>query len=242
MVSSKSITWGWQGRIFHVKVLHSLAGVATQILVRNKGTNRCVLMDVGDGIIRDLLPLQSDFFNNIHTILITHGHFDHMGGLFSLLAFFRMIGRRSKLTIVCPKDVVEIKGIIQLFKKSYRDSILYEIKLFEISREFVIEGLKVEAFPVQHRGSLVDGSELSSIPAVGFILSAGKDGEKIVYTGDTGYFEKLKDYISNADFALIEGTHKGKTSSYHLSIQEAEELGKNAKQYLIIHKTPSLER
>ena len=97
--------WDWEGEQFKVKVLYSYAGVATQILVMIKEEENYFLMDVGDGIIRDLITFPSEIYENIKFITLTHGHFDHVGGLFSLLAFFRMINRTKILTIFCPFEV-----------------------------------------------------------------------------------------------------------------------------------------
>lgn len=68
----------WQGKNWNVKVLYSKAGVATQILI---STLECdILVDVGDGTLRDLLEPDYDF-EQLKAVAITHGHFDHVGGL-----------------------------------------------------------------------------------------------------------------------------------------------------------------
>jgi ribonuclease Z len=230
--------WDWIGVQFRVKVLCSYAGLATQILVNERETDANFLIDVGDGILRDLLTLPRKYFENIQTILITHGHFDHVGGLFSLLSFFRMINRKKRLKLICPRDVIEIQGIIKTFRDSYTDSIPFPLEVIEIDTEIILGSIKIIPFPVQHRGSIIGGGELPDIPTLGYILS--KEGERILYTGDTGYFEGLKKHINDADFALIEGTYEEKGTTYHLSIEEAEELGKLAKNFLVIHKRPPI--
>ncbi len=234
-----SISWDWKGEQFNVKVLYSVAGVATQILVNEVETDNNMLMDVGDGILRDLLSLSRRHYDNIHTILITHGHFDHMGGLYSLLCFFRMLNRKGNLTIVCPKNVVELQGIIKTFRESYADSNPFQLDVKEIDSEVTLNKITVTPFPVQHRGSIIGGGELPDIPTLGYAIE--KKGEKIVFTGDTGYFDKLKTYMSNANLAILEGSHKEKGSTFHLSIPQAEELGKLAKNHLIIHKIPDFK-
>ncbi|NPD89213.1 MAG: MBL fold metallo-hydrolase [Asgard group archaeon] len=233
-----SIPWDWIGNHLRVKVLCSYAGLATQILINEIESDNNHLIDVGDGILRDFLTLPRKYFENIQTVLITHGHFDHVGGLFSLLAFFRMINRKEKLTLICPKNVVEFQGIVKTFRDSYKDSIPFPLDIVEIVSEIKLDSVTVIPFAVQHRGSIIGGGELPDIPTLGFILA--KEDEKVLYTGDTGFFEKLTTYIKNIDFALIEGTNKDKGSTYHMSIPEAEELGKLAKKYLIIHKIPPI--
>ena len=234
-----SISWDWKGKQFNVKVLYSFAGVATQILLNEIETDSNLLMDVGDGILRDLLTLPRSDYESIQTILITHGHFDHMGGLYSLLCFLRMLNRKGVLTVVCPKNVVEIQGIIRTFRESYEGSIPFKLKVMEIDSELSLNGITISPFPVQHRGSIIGGGELPDIPTLGYIIE--KKGEKIVFTGDTGYFDGLKAYLSNADLAILEGTNKEEGSTFHLSIPQAKELGKLAKNHLIIHKLPDFK-
>ncbi len=230
----QAISWDWSGIHLQVKVLYSYAGVATQILVNDVETDSNLLMDVGDGILRDLLNLPKKFYENIQLILITHGHFDHLGGLYSLLAFFRMINRTEKLTILCPKKVIEFQGIINTFQNCYSDSTPYQLDVKEIDSQLDFNSLTVIPFPVKHRGSIIGKKALPSIPAHGYIIQ--KNTERVVYTGDTGYFKELENIISNADFALIEGTKIDKETEYHLSIDEANNLGNLAKNYRVIHK------
>ncbi|MFW9851713.1 MAG: MBL fold metallo-hydrolase [Candidatus Thorarchaeota archaeon] len=230
----QTFSWDWLGNNLRVKVLYSYAGVATQILVNDIETDFNLLMDVGDGILRDLLHLPKKFYENIQLILITHGHFDHIGGLYSLLAFFRMINRTKKLTILCPKKVIELQGIINTFQNCYSNSLPYQLDVKEIDSKLNFNSLTVTPFPVKHRGSIIGKKTLPSIPAYGYVLQ--KDTEKVVYTGDTGYFKELENVINNADFALIEGTNTDKKTDYHLSIDEANKLGKLTKSYCVIHK------
>ena len=234
MNDTNEISWDWVGKQLRVKVLFSSAGIATQIIVNDIAREHIFLIDVGDGILRDLVALPKKYYENIHAILITHGHFDHVGGLFSLLGFLQMINRKKKLTILSPPNITELRGIVHAFLESYQDSLPYEIEVLEISETRFLDDISISPFNVQHRGSIVGGGELPQIPSVGYIVK--KEQESILYTGDTGYFEDLKKHLSGVDFALIEGSHKEKKTPYHLTVFEAEELGKLAKEYRIIHQ------
>jgi len=231
MASSSNISWDWEGRYLKAKVLYSRAGLATQILVIDD-EEQVFLIDSGDGVLRDLVSLPNKLYEKISGILCSHGHFDHIGGVFSLLGFLRMINRTKELPLLFPSGVTEIEGIIRTFKESYVDSIPFEIKCH--NSEMILGKVKITPFPVQHRGSIIGGEELPSIPAVGYIIE--KEKERILYTGDTGYFDGLEAIINNVDFALIEGTYEEKQTPFHLSVIEAEKLGKIAKNYKIIHK------
>ncbi|MHA1516909.1 MAG: MBL fold metallo-hydrolase, partial [Candidatus Heimdallarchaeaceae archaeon] len=176
-------------------------------------------------------------YENIDTILITHGHVDHVGGIFSLLAFFRMINRSKRLLLIAPSDVVELKGLVKTFYDSYGESIPYQLEIINIEQEFELENTLISAFAVQHRGSIIGGEKLPNIPSVGYIIS--KNAEKILYTGDTGYFDQLKEHVRGVDYALIEGTYRDKRTPFHLTLSEAEEIGKLAKNYQIVHQIMS---
>lgn len=226
--------WNWEGNSFAVKILYSSAGVATQILVKEKGANDLILIDVGDGTVRDLLALPNKVYKNIKTLLISHGHFDHIGGLFSLLCFYRMINRKDSLNILIPNNVTEFNGIIKTFYESYSGTISYSVNQLDISNINRINDIDISAFPVQHRGSIYGTNDLATTPVVGYCLE--KNSERIIYTGDTGYFKQLETMVKDADLVIIEGTKKNEGTKYHLSIDEAKEVGKGAKKHIIIHK------
>lgn len=231
--------WNWKGEQFEVKVLYSYAGVATQILVKVVEEENYFLLDVGDGILRDLISFPNKIYEKIKFIVLSHGHFDHVGGLFSLLAFFRMINRTETLTIISPHNVIEFQGILDSFKESYNETTPYQIDVKEIDSSINIGTIEIIPFPAQHKGSLRSGEDLPRIPAQGYVIK--RKGEKIGYTGDTGYYEGLRQHIEGVDYLLIEGTYEDKKTEYHLTISEAKEIGKFAKEYLVIHKVPPLK-
>ncbi|MCK4847552.1 MAG: MBL fold metallo-hydrolase [Candidatus Heimdallarchaeota archaeon] len=100
------------------QVLHSIAGIATQILVTDD--RFFLLLDIGDGIIRDLLNIGLKFpINKPIYVFITHGHFDHCGGLFSFLGFLRMLNHKLPVTIHSPKQCEEVESLFKSFQTTY---------------------------------------------------------------------------------------------------------------------------
>lgn len=223
------------------QVLFSKAGVASQIVIDN------ILVDAGDGTLRDLLAAQYAL-DDLDMILITHGHYDHMGGIQSLLGYLRMVGRTSPLTIVHP-GACEVDALIAGFNKCYTATIPYQIKVVhaEDRKMYNFNSVEIQPFFVHHAGSTAQGI-LSPIPATGYRIY--KDDKIYAVTGDSGMCEPLKTLVSGADLAFIEATWTEKrkerlTKKYgdieedmltvHLSEKQAHELGKLAKKYVIVH-------
>ena len=224
-----------------MNVLYSKAGVATQILLDT------VLVDVGDGTLRDLLKMDYDF-ESLDIILITHGHYDHVGGLHSLLGYLRMMGRKKPLKILHP-GACEVKTIVKGFENCYKDTIPFKIEVITVEdrNTYQFNNVTVQPFFVIHAGSTAQGI-MSRIPAAGYRISV-RD-KVFAVTGDSCWCESLQELVSGVDMAFIEATwtqeRKQKlTEKYgdiekdmltvHLSEEQAHKLGKLAKTYVLIH-------
>ena len=68
----------WGGRVLTVQVLFSRTGLATQILVSTEKVG--LLLDCGDGTARDLIGMGVPL-DSLAGVFLTHGHADHLGGL-----------------------------------------------------------------------------------------------------------------------------------------------------------------
>jgi ribonuclease BN (tRNA processing enzyme) len=99
-------------------ILYSRAGIATQILLSTE--EYYFIVDAGDGTLRDLVSLKINF-QKIRGIFLTHGHYDHIGGLYALLGHFRVIERKEKIDIYFPKGCKEVQQIVFAFKENYDD-------------------------------------------------------------------------------------------------------------------------
>jgi ribonuclease BN (tRNA processing enzyme) len=234
----------WENDEVEVRVPFSAAGVSTTIVLTSKFTSKMMLLDVGDGALRDLLELGGiQFVHDLDLVAITHGHFDHMGGVHSLLGFLRMLTRSEKLHILLPADCIEAIGIIRGFRNVYSASLPFEFWYHELTHGtgFDTDFFKVSAIEVEHFGMENTTDEDKLMPALGYRVRVGDT--TIAYTGDTRMCIGAEDIVREADLAIIEATRRNTPDSekrVHLSEDEANELGKLARNHILIHRIPDI--
>jgi ribonuclease BN (tRNA processing enzyme) len=237
----------WENDEVSINIPFSAAGVGTTVILTSCFTGRMMLLDVGDGAVRDLLKSTnaSDFVYDIDLVAISHGHFDHVGGLHTLLGFMRMLGRKETLNILIPAGCIEAIGIIKGFRDYYSDTLPFKIQYHELSHgsEFDTDFFKVRSYEVEHYGSECTSEDEQLMPALGFRVMVG--ASIIAYSGDTRMCKGVETVVTNADLAIIEATHPVSPDSglrVHLSVEEAMELGALAKDFLLIHQILEIDK
>ncbi len=232
----------WENDEVEVRVPFSAAGVSTTVILNSKFTGKLMLLDVGDGVLRDLLsPGSLEFVEEIAMLAITHGHFDHMGGLYSLLGFLRMTKRESPLDILVPEGCIEVAATLSAFREVYGSSMSFTIRPHDVRgrMEFDTDFFRIAVFDVLHYGMENQSNQDVWMPAVGYRVHVGDT--VIAYTGDTKMCPELKDLIKDADLAIIEATSveiKEGEPRVHLTDKEARQLGTLARDYILIHRAP----
>ncbi len=225
----------WAKKNFSIKIFCSIPNIATGILIKTDQAH--FIVDPGDGILRDLnKELKIKEILNISDIFVTHGHHDHVGGVWSLLTYLRVMNKNTPLVIHYPKGCSEIVHIHNAFQKVYSTKMPYKIVLKEISNNklFTSKKVSVQPFSVIHKEYLADRKTTRQVPALGYKFTF--NNVKICYGGDTAYCNELVKHAKESDLAILEAGHKGDTpDEIHMTLKEAMAIGKSAKEYYLVH-------
>lgn len=225
----------WNKEDFHIKIFCSIPNIATGILI--SADNNMFVVDPGDGILRDLnKEIGTQNILSVSDLFVTHGHHDHIGGVWALLTYMRVMDKKSPLKIHYPHGCIEIESIHNAFRKVYHKTLPYKIELNEIkdSKIFKRKNVKIKPFPVVHKEYLHDGISTKQVPALGYKFSF--NNKKICYGGDTAYCEALVKNAKGADLAVIEAGHDEDTpDEMHMTLKEAKFIGESAKEYFLVH-------
>lgn len=225
----------WNKKDFYIKIYCSIPNIATGIiLTTNEAT---FIIDPGDGILRDLnKDYNAKEILAISDIFVSHGHHDHVGGVWSLLTYLSVMRKRTPLSIYYPEGCLEIESINKAFHSVYQHELTYKINLKPIKTKRAISknGVIIRPFKVNHREPSEDSRDHLEIPSLGFKFE--HDDSSICYGGDTAYCSNLVQMSNGSDLAIIEaGAESDEENDLHLTIQQASKIGKTAKEYFLVH-------
>ena len=189
-----------------------------------------LLLDCGPTILASL-NRHALSAGQIDTVLLTHLHGDHFGGLpFLFLHYIYIEPRVRPLKIAGPPEVED--RVRMLFRAMYADTaaepLPFALEFVEIRpRETLrLGGMQINAFGAVHQ---------KQPPSLGFEIKGG--GWKIVYTGDSGWMEELVEHTQNADLFLCECSFFDTRFETHLDYPRiAENAGRfGAKRLVLTH-------
>jgi ribonuclease BN (tRNA processing enzyme) len=225
----------WKKNDFLIKIFCSIPNIATGILIRAGKAN--FVVDPGDGILRDLnAEIGVEEILNISDVFVTHGHHDHVGGVWSLLTYLNVMRKPTPLSIHYPEGCVEIESIYNAFHQVYSNSLNYKIELKKITNQdsFSAKSVTIKPFPVIHKELFGDGTSTRQVPALGYKFTF--NNLNICYGGDTAYCEALVNNAKESDLAIIEAGHDEDTpDDMHMTMEEARQIGETAKEYFLVH-------
>lgn len=223
----------WQKDDLYIEIFCSIPNIATGILLTTDKAK--FVIDPGDGLLRDLNKiLTKDEILEISDVFVTHGHHDHVGGVWSFLTYQNVMKRKKPIRIYYPRGCQEIISIYNAFREVYSQDILYDISLIEINNDqkFQRKNIIIQPFKVNHREETPEGGSVE-IPSLGFKYKY--NGKSICYGGDTAYCESLVRMAKKSDLAIIEAGAEDENDETHMTIKEAERIGQSAKEYFLVH-------
>ena len=167
-----------------------------------------VLLDCGATSLSALKQLGLDP-GKVATVLVSHLHGDHFGGLPFLILDGQFSRRTTPLTIAGPPGIAQrLTDTMEcLFPGSSSTRRRFDVRTVEIKpgATITVSDLTVAAWEATHP---------SGAPPLALRLSLA--GKTIAYTGDTGWTDALIECAAGADLLIAEAYYRDKYIPYHL--------------------------
>lgn len=171
-----------------------------------------ILVDVGDGAAEQLAKAGVGI-EKVQTILISHLHFDHTGGLFAFLALRFQTSGADLLTIYGPPGTQET--VTRLFAATQPGALSIQtmrmsggpdagVKVVEIGdgSRFNIDDVKISAIENTHYVTLKTPPGTARPVSLSYRFDA--PGRSVLYTGDTGPSAKVEQLCQGVDLLVSE--------------------------------------
>jgi len=149
--------------------------------------------------------------NDIDTVLVSHLHGDHFGGLPFFILDAQLISRRTKPLVIAGPPGIEARvreAMEVFFASSSRTEQRFAIEFLELPQRSPTEiaSIEVTPYPVVH----------ASGATTPYALRVDCDGKVIAYSGDTEWTDALLDVARYADLFICEAYFFDKQVKFHL--------------------------
>ena len=196
-----------------------------------------LLLDCGSGVLQRLADHNIPWMAITH-VALTHFHIDHFGDLPSLIFAWRHGGLPAR---TAPVEIIGPAGTRALLER-----------LAAAFGGWVIEpGFPLTVREIDFGGEIPLAEDISlacrKVPHTeeSVAYSIRHEGNRVVYTGDTGFDEGLGEWAAGCDLLLCECSLPASMAiPEHLTPEQCAELGKLAKPGLLAltHLYPPLDR
>lgn len=190
-------------------------GACPGYLISHMGTN--VLLDCGTGVLAHLLERIT--LKELHAIVLSHLHFDHVSDILPMTYALAGSGRSEPVPLIAPTEPAPIRE-------------LFDARVYSVREpgEMTIGALTLSFRPGRH-------------PVPAYIVSVRSEDARLVYTGDTNTHPVLADFFESADLLLADaGLLEADWAEQkpHLSAARCGKLARAAgvKRLLLTHLSP----
>jgi ribonuclease BN (tRNA processing enzyme) len=178
-------------------------------LTPDRSPSRTVLVDCGATSLTAMRQLGMDL-NSVSTVLVSHLHGDHFGGLPFLVLDGQFRRRTEDLTVVGPPGTRRrlLHTMEALYPGSTKVRRRFDVQVVEHvdHRAVDLEGMRVQPLEVRHA---------SGAPA--YALRVEWEGGSAAYSGDTEWTDALLDAADGVDLFLCEG-YSERPTRWHLDL------------------------
>jgi ribonuclease BN (tRNA processing enzyme) len=151
----------------------------------------------------------------IGTVVVSHLHGDHFGGLPFLILDGQFSRRTRPLTIAGPPGIRERLAVAMecMFPGSTAAERRFGVQFAELAPGSVtpVDGVEIRALAAAHP---------SGAPAL--VLRLTTAGKTIAYTGDTAWTETIATAAAGADLLVAEAYYRDKAVPHHLRLADLE--------------------
>lgn len=172
------------------------------------------LVDVGDGAASEMVATGA-MYRDLHSIWISHLHFDHIGGLFGVLGLRVQTFTTTPLTIYGPPGTRDmVNGLIAAMQPSAKSAYgvpgeveidpAASIKVVELNDGSVVkyDGFTVTAVANTHYSYTPGSPRAKYFRSLSYRFDL--PSRSIFYTGDTGPSAKVEALAKGADMLVTE--------------------------------------
>jgi ribonuclease BN (tRNA processing enzyme) len=178
----------------------------------------CIYVDAGTG--RFLLDCGTSALigmqrwgvapNHIDTILLTHLHGDHFGGVPFFIVEAQLLSKRTTPLVIAgpPGLAIRLRETMEaMLPGSSRIQQRFEVQILELAERMPtqIGSLQVTPYPVIHPSG-----------APPYALRVACQGKVVAYSGDTAWTDSLLEAAAGADLFICEAYFFEKKIPYHL--------------------------